>query len=113
MGTNLRYYAKTDTYYLQIRGAEYARINTKIRHIRNRLKYIQAEKYREERASLERRYRSLLEKKAQAERYVEIRQADIPDSAAARPIYNFPGEVITAEPKLYAELLERLRKDTE
>lgn len=110
MSTDLRYHAQTNTYYIQIQGAEYNRINNKIKHIRTRLKYIQDEKHKEEKAMLEEKRRVLMQKKSQSQRYVKIPASDIPENASARPIYDFPRQIITVSPSQYAELLAKLQK---
>lgn len=108
---DLRYHAKTDTYYIQIRGEKYSRIDNKIRHINTRLKHIRGEQFLQERQELEKRRKRLLWEKRQAERYVQVHAADVPPNVSARPIYSLTGEIEAAEPMRYAQLLNRLRRN--
>lgn len=101
---------KTDTYYIQIQGAQYDRINTQIKRIAAHLGHLQSEGHEEERARLMERRRHLVQERRRSQHYVEIRASDIPGNVHARPIYDLPGQIVTAEPQWYAELLGKLQK---
>lgn len=108
MAVSLRYYAKNDTYYIQIQGAQYDRINTKIKRIVTHLGHLQSEGHEEERARLMERRRYLMQERRRSQRYVEICASDIPGNAHARPIYDLPGQIVTVEPERYEQLLGKL-----
>lgn len=55
-------------------------------------------------------YRKRLQKeKRQSQCYVEISVSDIPENAHIRPIYELAGQIVTAEPERYEELIDCLR----
>lgn len=108
MAVKLRYYAKTDTYYIQIQGTQYDQIDTKIRRIAAHLNHLQSQKHEEERNRLMERRKLLVQERRRSLRYVEVPLSDIPGNVRARPIYDLCGQVVTVEPERYAQLLDRL-----
>lgn len=109
MAVSLRYYAKSDTYYIQIQGAQYDRINTQIKRIAAHLAHLSGKGHEEERARLIERRRYLVQERQRSQHYVEVPASDIPGNAHARPIYDLPGRIVTVEPERYEQLLGRLR----
>lgn len=109
ISVSLRYHVETDTYYIQIKGAQYSRLNTQIRRITTYLGHIQDDEHTEERNRLAEQRRRLVRERRQAQFYVVIPASDIPENAHIRPLYDMPGQILTAEPEWYAELLETLQ----
>lgn len=108
MAVSLRYYVKNDTYYIQIRGADYDKIDTQIRRIGAHLCHLQSKEHEKERTQLMERRRRLVQERRRSQRYVEIPASDIPGNAHARPIYDLPGQIVTVEPERYEQLLGKL-----
>ena len=106
---SVRYHIETDTYYMQIKGSQYSRLNKKIKKISAHMDHLQDEKHMKERARLAEYRRFLVQERRQALYYVVISASDIPENAHIRPIYDLTGQILTAEPERYAELLDKLQ----
>lgn len=111
MKCSVRYYGETDTYYIQIRGAEYTSLTNKINHINTRLRHFQAPERASERLLLQKKRKEYQVKRQRAERYVEIPPEDIPEGANVRPIFSLTGEIVEAEPQWYRNTLNKLREN--
>lgn len=111
MKCSVRYYGKTDTYYIEVRGEEYTALTNKINHINTRLKYFQAPECASERLLLQKKRKMYQVKRQRAERYVEIPPEDVPEEANVRPIFSLSGEIVEVEPQQYRRMLNKLREN--
>lgn len=109
MDVSLRYCAKNSTYYLQVQGAQYAQLEKKLRRIKTCMEHTSKDKHSEEKNRLNEYRKRLLQEKRQSQYYIIVSASDIPKNMYARPIYDLPGQIVTVNPKRYAQLLDRVK----
>lgn len=109
----MKYYAEKDTYYIQIRGVQYKRLDKKIKRLADSMERTQNKGSVQKQRQLAECRRRLLKEKRHAQCYVEIAESDLPENVRARPVYSLPGQVVTVGPERYAQLLERLQRHEE
>lgn len=110
MFLQIRYYAKTNTYYIQTRGPYYYKLEAEKRRWKAEMYKLQRKGGNESKLNaVQIRVEELRKEKSRKERFYKIERRDIPAAAVIKPITHIYGTIISeVDPDTYSELLRQL-----
>ena len=106
---SLRYYAKEDKYYIEIRDDTYFELDKRIRRLKREVGLSGGTRTKNA-VSSQTRIALLTAKKDSAQKYILVEEAEIPAGVRARPLYRMSGKVIdifSADRQRFINLLAR------
>lgn len=113
MSVELRYYAKADTYFIQIQAKEYLQLEKRMKRIRREINHMHnhnSEKY----INLSRQMETLRKEKEDYRYYVKMNHpSEVGRKIKVRPIFHRPTNILSLTEDDYGKLIQELNRENE